>query len=491
MTDKYKIILVVGARPNFMKVAPIYFELKKHIRFRPILVHTGQHYDRDMSDVFFRDLGMPKPDIHLGVGSGTHSEQTAKVMIEFEKILVRENPDLVIVVGDVNSTIACSMATVKYRCTKKVGSGRACSINKPLIAHVEAGLRSYDRTMPEEINRLLTDQISDYLFTTCRDADRNLIREGIPKNKIFFVGNVMIDTLTRMMIVMKTLTLPSPFDREKGYFRKESKEGKYALDQGDCPSKVVRGTVPLRPYALVTLHRPSNVDEPKTLRGIMSALRQIAKRVPVIFPLHPRTAKALGTEAQRGRGDEKQKGKILRGVYPELTLGTQDDKTYCHSEDRRDEESKGEVIFTKPLGYLEFLNLMANAALVLTDSGGIQEETTILGVPCLTLRNNTERPITITEGTNKLVGTNPKRIVKEAMKTLTLPSPLKRERGKLRRGNMDKNHRTDFCVPFLHNKNFNMKKRGNQSVTRKRRPEYWDGKAAGRIVKILGRKARS
>jgi UDP-N-acetylglucosamine 2-epimerase (non-hydrolysing) len=448
MTKKLKIILVAGARPNFMKVAPIYFELKKHKRFQPLLVHTGQHYDKDMSDIFFHDLGMPKPDIYLGVGSGTHSEQTAKVMIEFEKILVREDPDLVIVVGDVNSTIACSLATVKYRCTRKACSGRACSTNRPLVAHVEAGLRSFDRSMPEEINRLLTDQIADYLFTTCRDADKNLMREGIPKNKIFFVGNVMIDTLTRMMTVMKTLTLPSPLSldyardvpkRERGSFRRESN---------------------MRGYALVTLHRPSNVDEPDTLHGIMSALREIAKRIPVIFPVHPRTAKALRAEAQEEKGEEKQKNRILRGVYPELTLGAQDDISYCHSEDRSDEESKNDIILTKPLGYHEFMSLMANAALVLTDSGGIQEETTILGVPCLTIRHNTERPITITQGTNKLVGTDPVRIVREAIKILNHPRldpPPSRGR----------------------------KKEGG------RRPELWDGKAAERIVKKLADELRS
>jgi UDP-N-acetylglucosamine 2-epimerase (non-hydrolysing) len=409
MKKKYKIILVAGARPNFMKAAPIYTELKKHKRFQPVIVHTGQHYDRDMSDVFFRDLNMPKPDIYLGVGSGTHSEQTAKVMIEFEKVLVREDPDLVIVVGDVNSTIACSLATVKYRCTRKIGSGRARSTNKPerlnrpLIAHVEAGLRSFDRTMPEEINRLLTDQISDYLFTTCKDADRNLIREGIPKNKIFFVGNVMIDSLRRVITVIKRqMTVIKP------------------------------------PYALVTLHRPSNVDDPETLRGIMSALKQIARKVPVIFPVHPRTRNTLKSFGFAGY----QSNRNIR------LSGNQ----------RSGYQSTEQLILTKPLGYLEFMNLMTNAALVLTDSGGIQEETTILAVPCLTLRNNTERPITITEGTNKLVGTDPIRIVRESEKILArvgIQEPKRQKR-----------------------------------LNRPKNPKYWDGKAASRIIKILIKEIR-
>jgi len=453
MTDKYKIILVAGARPNFMKVAPIYFELKKHKRFQPILVHTGQHYDRDMSDVFFRDLGMPKPDIHLGVGSASHSEQTAKVMIEFEKILMREDPDLVIVVGDVNSTIACSLATVKYRCTRKPDKrDKPERLNRPLVAHVEAGLRSYDRTMPEEINRLLTDQISDYLFTTCRDAGKNLMREGIPKNKIFFVGNVMIDTLERMLKRTKKV--------KKVYSVK--------LDQGDSPFNDLRGTVPLRPYALVTLHRPSNVDEPKTLRGIMSALQQIARKVPVIFPVHPRTRNTLKNYGFAGYQNNQDISKSDSCCHPESSEGSQMSGILRISDETlrmTNGACRNNIIFTPPLGYLEFMGLMANAALVLTDSGGIQEETTILGVPCLTLRNNTERPITITEGTNKLVGTDPVRIVKESEKVLA----------KVR-----KEWTSGWGWDARSNKQ-NRPKRLN----RPNRLKYWDGKAAGRIVKIL------
>ncbi len=363
-----KILLVAGARPNFMKIAPIYHELKKHKQFLPLIVHTGQHYDKDMSDIFFRDLKLPKPDIYLGVGSASHAVQTARIMEAFEPVCLKEKPDLVMVVGDVNSTIACAMTAVKLGIK---------------VAHVEAGLRSFDRTMPEEINRLLTDQISDYLFTTCKDADKNLMREGISKQKIFFVGNVMIDSLEKVIARIK---------RNKNAKIKQ-------------------------PYVLVTLHRPSNVDDKKTLLGIMSALRQISKIVPVIFPVHPRTLKMLQAEGLE---------KIINDPG---------------------------ILFSKPLGYLIFTSLMSNAALVLTDSGGIQEETTILGVPCLTLRHNTERPITITQGTNKLVGTDPKKIVKEAMKSLTLPSPLKRERNKVR--------------------------------VNPKRPQYWDGKAAQRIVRIL------
>ncbi len=368
MKKRIKILLVAGARPNFMKIAPIYHELKKHKQFYLLIIHTGQHYDKDMSDIFFRDLKLPKPDIYLGVGSASHAIQTARIMEKFDPVCLKEKPDLVIVVGDVNSTIACAMTAVKLGIK---------------VAHVEAGLRSFDRSMPEEINRLLTDQISDYLFTTCKDADKNLMREGIAKQKIFFVGNVMIDSSEKVIARIK---------RNKNAKIKQ-------------------------PYVLVTLHRPSNVDDKKTLLGIMSALRQISKIIPVIFPVHPRTLKMLKVEG--------------------LEHAINDPR----------------ILFSKPLGYLIFTSLMSNAALVLTDSGGIQEETTILGVPCLTLRHNTERPITITQGTNKLVGTDPKKIVKEASKSLTLPSPLKRERNKVK--------------------------------VNPKRPQYWDGKAAQRIVRIL------
>ena len=316
-----KILNVVGARPNFMKIAPIVEEMKKVPDLNGILVHTGQHYDEEMSDVFFRDLGIPVPDVHLGVGSGTHAGQTARVMVEFEKVCVDEKPDLVVVVGDVNSTMACTIVAAKLLIP---------------VAHVEAGLRSFDRAMPEEINRLVTDTLAHILFTTSRDADENLKREGVDPQKIHFVGNVMIDTLLK--------------------HRKKAAELKV-----DKPQK----------YALVTLHRPSNVDDSQVLGAILQALEEISKSIPVIFPIHPRTAKRV-----------EEFGLSMNGIRT-----------------------------MPPQGYLEFLNLMSTATIVLTDSGGLQEETTILGVPCLTLRYNTERPVTITHGTNIMVGPDKDRIL--------------------------------------------------------------------------------
>lgn len=316
-----KVLNVVGARPNFMKIAPIVDEMKKAPDFDGILVHTGQHYDEGMSDVFFRDLGIPVPDVHLGAGAGSHAEQTARIMVEFEKVCVQEKPDLVIVVGDVNSTMACTIVAAKLLIP---------------VAHVEAGLRSFDRTMPEEINRLVTDALASLLFTTSRDAGENLKREGVDASKIFFVGNVMIDTLLKHQQKAAALKMEKP-----------------------------------KQYALVTLHRPSNVDDPKVLRPILEALEQISKSIPVLFPIHPRTAKRVADF-----------GLSMNGIR------TMD-----------------------PLGYLEFLNLESTATVVLTDSGGLQEETTILGVPCLTLRDNTERPVTIEHGTNIMVGPGKARIL--------------------------------------------------------------------------------
>jgi len=316
-----KVVNVVGARPNFMKIAPIVERIKQTPDLTGILVHTGQHYDEGMSDVFFRDLGIPVPDMHLGVGSGTHAEQTARIMVEFEKVCLSQKPDLVLVVGDVNSTMACAIVAAKLLIP---------------VAHVEAGLRSFDRTMPEEINRLVTDTLADLLFTTSRDADDNLKREGVDPSKIHFVGNVMIDTLLK--------------HREKAA----------ALDI-DKPKQ----------YALVTLHRPSNVDDPGVLGPILEALEEISKTMPVLFPIHPRTQKRV-----------RDFGFSMDGI-----------RTMA------------------PLGYLEFLNLESTATVVLTDSGGLQEETTILGVPCLTLRHNTERPVTITHGTNTMVGPDKGRIL--------------------------------------------------------------------------------
>jgi UDP-N-acetylglucosamine 2-epimerase (non-hydrolysing) len=321
-----KVLNVVGARPNFMKIAPIVEEMSRVPEIHGILVHTGQHYDAGMSDVFFRDLGIPRPDVHLGVGSGSHAEQTARVMVEFEKVCLAEKPDLILVVGDVNSTMACTLVGAKLLIR---------------VAHVEAGLRSFDRTMPEEVNRLVTDALADLLFTTSRDADENLAREGVDRSKIHFVGNVMIDTLLK--------------HREKAA----------ALDVSTALGVKPRG------YALVTLHRPSNVDDPAVFGEILEALRTIAETLPVIFPIHPRSAKRIAEF----------------GLNP------------------------GRVRTMDPFGYLEFLNLTSQARIVLTDSGGLQEETTILGVPCLTLRHNTERPVTVTHGTNVMTGPSKERIL--------------------------------------------------------------------------------
>jgi len=312
------IVNVVGARPNFIKMAPIVEELRKHEKIEFILVHTGQHYDYEMSATFFADLSLSDPDIHLGVGSGSHAEQTGQIMMRFEKVLVEHRPDLVIVVGDVNSTLACALAATKLHIP---------------VAHVEAGLRSFDRMMPEETNRLITDAISDYLFVTEKSGKENLLKEGIAPNKIFLVGNVMIDTLVRM--------LPR------------------ALKRSILNGLNLEGSE----YVLVTLHRPSNVDRFETLREILSALESISHRYPVIFPMHPRTRENLDKFEIQARG----------------------------------------ITILEPLGYLDFLALMNSAGLVMTDSGGIQEETTYLGVPCLTLRSSTERPLTTELGTNRLV----------------------------------------------------------------------------------------
>jgi UDP-N-acetylglucosamine 2-epimerase (non-hydrolysing) len=337
-----KILSVIGARPNFMKIAPICAELKG-TDISHTLVHTGQHYDYRMSKLFFEDLGLPKPDIDLGVGSGTHAHQTADVMIRLEPVLERENPSLVIVVGDINSTMAAAITAVK--------------LGIP-VAHVEAGLRSFDRSMPEEINRILTDAVSSFHFTTEESANDNLRKEGIPEKNIFFVGNTMIDTLFRHA------------DRASA--------SPILQDLGMKPGE----------YGIVTLHRPANVDSKKNLRGILEALNEIAGDLPIIFPVHPRTKKQIaGFGLDDLVAEEGADGR--RGVY-----------------------------MTEPLGYCDFLRLMKEARIVFTDSGGIQEETTVLGIHCLTLRENTERPVTITSGTNVLVGADKGRIISETRKRL-------------------------------------------------------------------------
>lgn len=333
-----KILNVVGARPNLMKIAPIIEEIQRHTGLEPLLLHTGQHYDEKMSQVFFDQLKIPRPDIYLGVGSGSHAEQTARVMVTFEKVLMEHQPDIIIVVGDVNSTLACTITAAKMWIP---------------IAHVEAGLRSFDRQMPEEINRIVTDSLSDLLFTTSRNANQNLEKEGVSLDKIFFVGNIMIDTLNRHRPQAAKLHTPTRYDLKA------------------------------KQYALLTLHRPSNVDVPETFSQILQGLYIIQQELPILFPAHPRTIKRI---TEFGFADQLQ-------AMPNLHI-------------------------IEPLGYLEFLDLMMHARLMLTDSGGIQEETTILQIPCLTLRQNTERPITVTDGTNILVGSNPERIIAETQNIL-------------------------------------------------------------------------
>jgi UDP-N-acetylglucosamine 2-epimerase (non-hydrolysing) len=333
-----KVLNIVGARPNFMKIAPIHREMRRREReFLPLIVHTGQHYDAAMSDSFFADLDIPRPDFHLEVGSASHAVQTARIMTEFEPVVLEQKPDWVLVVGDVNSTIACALVCAKLGVR---------------VAHVEAGLRSRDRTMPEEINRILTDAISDLLLTTSEDADENLKAEGVAAEKIRFVGNVMIDSLF--------------------YNLKKADESRIREDL----------RLEEKNYAALTLHRPSNVDKRETLSGLLDALSEISRRLPIIFPVHPRTKAKIEEFGFAGRIENSN------------------------------------IKLIEPLGYLDFLRLYSGARLVLTDSGGIQEETTALGIPCLTLRENTERPVTIELGTNILVGTNAEKITRTAFDIL-------------------------------------------------------------------------
>ena len=354
-----RVLAVAGARPNFMKIAPLLKELRARDHFETLLVHTGQHYDAAMSESFFRDLGIPEPDVNLEVGSGSHAEQTAEVLRRIEPILIETDPDVLVVVGDVNSTLAATLAAVK--------------LGIP-VAHVEAGLRSFDREMPEEINRVMTDVVSNWLFTTEPAAQKNLLREGVAPERIHFVGNVMIDTLLANL------------DRAR------------KLDTLDRLNLVPQG------YGVLTLHRPSNVDDATSLRGIFAVLEEIHTELPILFPVHPRTQAAIERH--------------LGGRTPALRM-------------------------LEPLGYLDFLRLMADARLVMTDSGGIQEETTALGVSCLTLRDSTERPVTVDEGTNTMVGAEPDAIRAAIRKTL------------------------------------------NGDVKKGRVPALWDGGAAARIVDVL------
>jgi UDP-N-acetylglucosamine 2-epimerase (non-hydrolysing) len=348
-----------------MKIAPILWEVKRRPGTEAFLVHTGQHYDQRMSRLFFEELNIPRPDVDLGVGSGSHTVQTAEVMKRFEPILIEQRPDAVIVVGDVNSTIACAMTAVK--------------LGIP-VAHVEAGLRSFDRTMPEEMNRVLTDVISHWLFVTEPSGLENLRREGVPEDRMFFVGNVMIDTLLASRDLSERSTVLTDLGlRDRG-------------------------------YAVLTLHRPANVDCPEVLAGLLRAVERLQRELPIVFPVHPRTRQRLSG---------------------------------------RDLTTLSNLRLTEPLGYLDFMKLVSHARLVLTDSGGIQEETTVLGVPCLTLRENTERPITCDEGTNTLIGLDPDRIIAAGLKALAAPAKTGRV------------------------------------------PRLWDGQAAARILDVLEGRAES
>jgi UDP-N-acetylglucosamine 2-epimerase (non-hydrolysing) len=356
-----KIHLIAAARPNFMKIAPLYHELKARDWADPCIVHTGQHYDVNMSDIFFKNFGLPDPHIHLGVGSGTHAQQTGNVMIAYEKILLEDPPDLAVVVGDVNSTAAVTLAAVKLGVK---------------VAHLEAGLRSFDRTMPEEINRIVTDSIADYLWTPSLDGNQNLEKEGISPEKITFVGNIMIDSLVMAKKNIETLGMYKNFGCRQGE------------------------------YGLVTLHRPSNVDNKDILELLCHHLATISKNLPLIFPVHPRTL-----------------GKLKEFEIDALTKADN-------------------IHLTDPLGYNEFMNLVINSRLIITDSGGIQEETTFLKIPCLTLRENTERPVTITQGSNRLC--KPEALEKQVDAILN---------GRFKKGTI---------------------------------PELWDGKTAERIADLIG-----
>ena len=351
-----KLFHVVGARPNFMKVAPVLRALEAHDNVTQTLIHTGQHYDVKMSDVFFEQLGIPAPDINLAVGSGSHAKQTAEIMVRFEPVVVERKPDLVLVYGDVNSTVAATLACAKLGIR---------------VGHVEAGLRSFDRTMPEEINRLVTDQLADMLFTPSEDGDENLHKEGVASDKIYRVGNVMIDSLVRLLPAAKQIKHDGVPDN----------------------------------YALVTLHRPANVDDSATLRGILESLLEVDHDLKVVFPAHPRTRQRIA----------------------EFGL------------------SSGHLLVLDPQPYVDFLALQTRATVVITDSGGIQEETTYLGIPCLTVRENTERPITISQGSNVLVGRDRKKLSAELSKVLG---------GKAKKGTI---------------------------------PPLWDGKAGERIAEIVAR----
>jgi UDP-N-acetylglucosamine 2-epimerase (non-hydrolysing) len=371
---RLRIMSIVGARPNMVKMAPLLAEMRLHQEIEPVLVHTGQHYDYSMSQVFFDQLHVPPPDYNLEVGSGMHYAQTAEIMRKFGELVEQDRPDMVLVAGDVNSTIACALVAAKERIP---------------VAHVEAGLRSFDRTMPEEINRILTDALSNLLFTTEESGNRNLAHEGVAPGKVFFVGNLMIDTLVRAL-----KTAPgSSFRSELG--------------------------LNAQPYAVLTLHRPSNVDNVDQLTRTLDAIAQIAQRLPVIFPAHPRTTRNI--EAAGLSAVKTWEG----GALPKPALW-----------------------MMPPASYLDFLDLMQHAVMVITDSGGVQEETTFLGVPCLTCRENTERPVTVSMGTNQVVGCDPRCLLSSALEVLEKASH-------------------------------------GQGKSSPAHPPLWDGQTAPRIVRIL------
>jgi UDP-N-acetylglucosamine 2-epimerase (non-hydrolysing) len=407
-------VLVAGARPNFMKIAPLLRSIKRYnlrgqCKIIPFLVHSGQHYDESMSGRFFKDLLLPEPDAYLGVGSGTHAEQTGKVLIEFEKILLRETPDLVIVVGDVNSTLAGALAAAKLHIP---------------VAHVEAGLRSYDRLMPEEINRIVTDVLSDFLFTPSLDGNVNLMKEGIDPAKIFFVGDIMVDSLLFYKERAKKLNIAKRLGLFEVTFLSRSSAKSATQRRRDREFNT-------RPYAVLTLHRPSNVDYRGSFYKIIQGLLKVSSWIPIIFPIHPRTRKQI----------EKFEFQDHFEMHPSLYMRPQD---YYDGN-----QLKRKIHCFDPLGYLEFMNLMMNAKVVLTDSGGIQEETTVLNIPCITLRDSTERPITLVHGTNTLVHNNPQQMVRAVQKVL------------------------------------------NGDIQKVKFPPFWDGRTAERVVNILVKKSKN
>jgi UDP-N-acetylglucosamine 2-epimerase (non-hydrolysing) len=387
-----KVIQVVGARPNFMKVAPLHRAIQKLAGWTSKIVHTGQHFDAKMSDVFFTQLELPTPDFFLGIGGGSHTEVTAKIMVAFEKIVEAEKPDLIIVVGDVTSTLACTLVAIKMGIK---------------VAHVEAGLRSFDRTMPEELNRILTDSVADYLFVTEESGLQHLKNEGVADERIFFSGNVMIDSLVRYQEKAKTTTILEDLGLATSDSRLSTAD--YGLTTADSRLSTPDSRLATSDYIVMTMHRPANVDTKEGLESILELIELSSKDTKIIFPIHPRTRAHMEKFGLAERLDQAQN-----------------------------------LIMTEPLGYLEFIQLMSNATAILTDSGGIQEETTYLGVPCLTFRDSTERPITVTLGTNQLLSDlDPKKTYAALQEILA---------GKVKKGSI---------------------------------PPLWDGKAAERIAAQL------